>query len=202
METTFFGEVSEERRPWAIQTRRRPGCFRPAYRLPFAVPAGEADGTTDNAVFFRAGEVKVLHPLALLARRGRFSRRLARSFAGLAAMTFGNRRVMVAEAHRQRIVETHFDPYLRSAQSGPHIRTRDPVDLVVELDGVVVGHLPGLHIAQRSRQRMRCGKRPVRIVCAGGSDRQLLVPPWKEGLFQVGIGLFQSSGFEHSQPFH
>jgi hypothetical protein len=51
MDNTFFGEVSEERRPWAIQARRRPGCFCSAYRLPFTVLAGEADGITDNAVF-------------------------------------------------------------------------------------------------------------------------------------------------------
>ncbi len=49
----------------------------------------------------------------------------------------------------RRPVQTHFDPHRCSVQSGANVCSRNPVSSVVELNGVVVGHLPGLRVAQQ-----------------------------------------------------
>ena len=78
------------------------------------------------------------------ARGLRLCRRaLARRDALGRRVTSADRQVAAAEAHRQRSVETDFDPHVGSAQTGANVGARNLIDLVVELDGVVVGSLAG-----------------------------------------------------------
>src|SRR5580700_8105434 len=83
------------------QARRWPGRSCPAYRISFALRiAGGA--IASRAVFFRTGQTKVLHPLALGARRGGLPVWVhfgTRYFGTRLAL--GNGNVALAETHRQ-----------------------------------------------------------------------------------------------------
>src|SRR5215207_4679903 len=104
------------------------------------------------------GEVEAFHPLTFWAwSGGALFEFLGSRHSFGAHQTLAHSQVAIAKAHRHGSVQPDFDPHLSSAQAGANIRTSDPIDLVVELNGVAVAHFPVFHIAQRSRQRMSLG---------------------------------------------
>ena len=158
-------------------------------------------GITERALC-RAGEVKVLHPLTFRPwAGGRFFGLPGRRRCFGAHRALAHFQVTIAEANGHGAIQPDFDPHLRSAQAGTNIRASDPVDPAVELNRVAIAHFPGFDIAQRSCQRMALVERTVRIGSRGRHHRQSLVPPRDELGFQIGIGLRQSLGFRHPQPF-
>src|SRR5258708_2750841 len=69
-------------------------------------------------------------------------------------------------------------------------------------DRIVVTYMAVLHVAQNRRQIVLFLQRPVRVVGTGRCDREGVIPPRNELLFQVLIGLLERACTGHAQPFH
>src|SRR5258708_35808236 len=77
----------------------------------------------------------------------------------------------------------------RAAQAADDRGALDLVQLSFEAQGVIVAYLPGLHMAQRRRQRMALVQRPMRIVGVARLHGHLSLPPHQIMLLEILVGL-------------
>ena len=85
--------------------------------------------------------------------------------------------IVLLKAYLERAIQSRLDVHTGAAQTRANVWARDLVNLGLETDGVVVGHLPGFDYAERRRQIVLRAQRPVRIDGADGNHLQMLIPP-------------------------
>src|SRR5207244_8483102 len=150
---------------------------------------------------------------SLPSRNVRFARRFERcGFPRTACGLFGaghlgtwwtlaHRQVGLAETHRHGAIEPNLDSHVGSTQARTNAVACDLPSLTIHLNRIAVADLSGLHIAQRSSQRVFLAQRPVRIVAAGWDHGHRVVPPHDELRFQVSVGLLQGLCSGYTQAF-
>src|SRR5437879_5839662 len=112
-----------------------------------------------------------------------------------------HRQVGLAETHRHGAIEPNLDSHVGSTQARTNAVACDLPSLTIHLNRIAVADLSGLHIAQRSSQRVFLAQRPVRIVAAGWDHGHRVVPPHDELRFQVSVGLLQGLCSGYTQAF-
>ena len=92
--------------------------------------------------------------MLLFACRGGGARRLQFAYGGgfefalwrQGARTHGQ--IVLLKAHLEGSIQSRLDAHAGAAQAGANVLARDLVNLGLETDGVVVGHLPGRDYAE------------------------------------------------------
>ena len=118
-------------------------------------------------------QIEVFVPVAALSRLA-----FVFGLTGFARRHFGplitsvNGEIPVTEACSDRAVPPLLDPHAGAPQPEQTVLARNPIDLRLQRNRVIVVHAPALHMAENGGQIMMLFQRPVGVVRIGRRHRQ------------------------------